>query len=93
MRQNNVAMALEHFREALRLNPHQAASRALAERLETELKTAGRSKAMELNDRALAEYGNGRLEQAIALWEEALRQSPDMPEARSNLERARKEHP
>ncbi|HRY30540.1 MAG TPA: tetratricopeptide repeat protein, partial [Elusimicrobiota bacterium] len=83
--------ALALFIKALSFDERHDGALTYRRRLEQEKKAADRKKALELNERALVEYGNGQLKKAVGLWENALALDPDLTEARTNLDRARKE--
>ncbi len=83
--------ALNKFKEAHRLNPEHNQAKQYLDETRNELDKINKEKAEKYNMKGLIEYNNGNIKKAIDMWKKAIDLDSENEEAKSNLERARKE--
>ncbi|MBN1621958.1 MAG: PorV/PorQ family protein [Endomicrobiales bacterium] len=83
--------ALKNFNEVVKYDSGHKEARQLIDKIVPELKKQNQAKAMEYNKQGLVAYAQGKLQEAIKLWKEAVKLDPSLEEARSNIKRAEKE--
>ncbi len=82
---NQMEKAIVEFRKVLKIKPEHSKARKYFDKISIQLF----DKAKEYYKEGLTVYSDGDIEQAIQLWEKALKLAPDYPEAQKALERAK----
>lgn len=89
--QGDDRLALQYFKKTLELQPNHALAKARMEKLLQETDEKKIKKAKEKYNEGMAQYMEGKLEKAKALWSEALTLDPYNPKIQKALERLRAE--
>ncbi len=82
---NRMEKAIVEFRKVLEIKPEHEKARKYFDKISIQLF----DKAKEYYKEGLTVYGDGDIEQAIQLWEKALKLAPDYPQVQKALERAK----
>ena len=86
-----ITEAAKAAKAAAELDSDLTAAKALLREIENKLNGINKNKADQLNKKALEKYSEGKIDEAIKLWEEALAACPQHENSRNNLNRAREE--